>query len=117
MKDLEELSHKELEDLSMEELMDRVKVNWDNHCYNPDENSCDGRCQGASNCPLAVYYNSRAYSEGVVDRPSKEEMIKHFKKSKINSILWGKFLETEKGKEFMEEVEEEMKKVRKEHKL
>ena len=64
-------------------------------CYNENTHTCDGRCQGASDCPLAHDVNvskkiMKLYIENTINQ--KEE--------------WDKFIEElHQDKEYLKEVE------------
>lgn len=107
------------EDLSLEEAknlsVDEIEIDWDNYCYNPENNRCDGSCQGASSCPRARYLWSLEFkeeddklipyeTENSFNKPTVDEMKRHFKEMKHASIIFDTFIETEEGKEFIESL-------------
>jgi hypothetical protein len=49
-------------------------------CYNRKTNTCDGRCQGCSSCPMAIQY-----------QVPRKEMWEHMKQVHIKSKHWKRF--------------------------
>ena len=49
-------------------------------CYNRKTNTCDGRCQGCSSCPMANTY-----------QVSRKEMWKYMKQVRMESKHWKRF--------------------------
>jgi len=43
-------------------------------CYDRENNECDGRCQGASDCPWAQYGRDHAFGLGLMSEPTREDM-------------------------------------------
>lgn len=106
--DLISMSYKEIKDIKPSDL-DYDIFDWSSHCYNPYEDNCDGRCQGASQCPLAKFFSSRMYGPSNQERPTNEEMINYFVKQKLNTIKRKDFVKTQEGKEFIEEFADDFK--------
>ena len=74
-------------------------------CYNENTHTCDGRCQGASDCPMAQDMNvskrvMKLYIEDAIARKEKwdniieelhknEEFLKYIEKLKMKSDVTG----------------------------
>ncbi len=50
------------------------------NCYDRKTNTCDGRCQGCSSCPMATQH-----------RITRKEMWKYMKQVHIESKHWRRF--------------------------
>lgn len=66
-------------------------------CYDPVTHSCDGRCQGASECPLAKFYRGRQYNLDI-KKPTREEMVNKFIKSDKEKEDYEKFFQLDRVK-------------------
>lgn len=56
-------------------------------CYDRQKNTCDGRCQGMTDCPIVDYVKNDRESF-----PSKAEMLAFIKELKKENKKWRKFL-------------------------
>lgn len=64
-------------------------------CYNIEKHTCDGRCQGASNCIVARWKR----------KPSRNEMIKYMEKVDDDKKAWDEIMDELKNDvEFQNEV-------------
>ena len=66
------------------------------NCYNENTHNCDGRCQGASDCPMAQDVNV-----------SKRVMKLYIKKAIEKKEEWDKFInELHKDEKYLKWIEE-----------
>ena len=95
--DINNMDFYDIDNLSKEEkekIIENINIDWENHCYNPKNNNCDMRCEGAAESCLMV----------TGDNPSVEEMKEFFRRNVFHKIKYRKFLDTEKGEESLKEL-------------
>lgn len=110
------ISRKELKDMSYDEIkdieagdVDYKTFDWSDHCYNPYEDTCDIRCQGSSDCPLARYLTNSMYSDATLDRPSNKKITNYFLDEKLSFLKRIAFMKTNEGREFAEDFVDNFK--------